>query len=116
METKEELIESIKEWIKIDNEISSISTELKNKKNKKKELTNNLVEVMKKNSIDCFDVTGGGLFYKKSKVKKAINGKFLLENINKYLNDSTKAEEMAKYIMDNREEKIKETIMRKIDK
>ena len=36
METKEELIENIKEWIKIDNEITKMKSEIKDKNNKKK--------------------------------------------------------------------------------
>ena len=36
METKEELIENIKEWIKIDNEITKMKSEIRDKNNKKK--------------------------------------------------------------------------------
>ena len=39
METKEELITNIKEWIKIDNEILKLQTEIKERKNKKKTLS-----------------------------------------------------------------------------
>ena len=117
METKEQLVNNIKEWIKIDNEISQLKSEIKERTNKKKTLTENLVTVMKTNSIDCFDINGGALVYKKNKVKKAINGKTLLSALqNYYKNDSNVAEEITKYIMDSREEQIKETIKRKIDK
>jgi hypothetical protein len=70
METKEELISNIKEWIKIDNEVIKLRSEMKDRNNKKKEISQSLVNVMKKNSIDCFDVTGGQIMYKKSTVKK----------------------------------------------
>ena len=36
METKQELINNIKEWIKLDTEISKLNIEIKEKKNKKK--------------------------------------------------------------------------------
>jgi hypothetical protein len=72
---------------------------------------------MKNNAIDCFDINGGALVYKKSKVKKTINGKSLLSLLtNFYKNDSKIAEDITKYVLDNREEQIKETIKRKIDK
>jgi hypothetical protein len=117
METKEQLVNNIKEWIKIDNEISQLKSDIKERTNKKKTLTENLVTVMKTNSIDCFDINGGALVYKKNKVKKAINGKTLLSALqNYYKNDSNVAEEITKYVMDSREEQIKETIKRKIDK
>ena len=117
METKEQLVINIKEWIKIDNEISQMKTEIKDKNNNKKKLTENLVNVMKKNEIDCFDINGGALVYKQNKTKKPINGKSLLASLqNYYKNDLKSAEEITKYILDSREEKIKETLVRKIDK
>jgi hypothetical protein len=117
MDTKEQLINNIKEWIKMDNEISQLKAEIKERTNKKKFLTENLVTVMKTNSIDCFDITGGALVYKKNKVKKPINGKTLLAALQNYYKDNANlAEEITKHVMDNREEQVKETIKRKIDK
>ena len=117
MEAKEQLVNNIKEWIKIDNEISDLKAQIKDRTNKKKLLTENLVTVMKSHSIDCFDINGGALVYKKSKVKKPINGKTLLSALqNYYKTDSKIAEEIAKHVMDSREEQVKETIKRKIDK
>jgi hypothetical protein len=72
---------------------------------------------MKTNQIDCFDINGGALVYKTNKVKKPINGKTLLAALqNYYKTDVKMAEELAKHVMDSREEQIKETIKRKIDK
>jgi hypothetical protein len=117
METKEELVTNIKEWIKIDTEISTLQNEIKERKNKKKQLSELLMTTMKKNSIDCFDITGGSLIYKKNKVKKPLNSKTLMSTLKAYFESTpTKAEELTKFIMDNREEQVKETIKRKIDK
>jgi predicted nucleic acid-binding Zn-ribbon protein len=117
METKEELVNNIKEWIKIDNEIMKLQNEIKERKNKKKTLSESLMNVMKKNEIDCFDINGGALLYKKNKVKKPINAKNLMSVLqNYYKNDQKQAEDLTKHIMENREEQIKETIRRKIDK
>jgi hypothetical protein len=115
--TKEQLVNNIKEWIKIDTEISQLKAEIKERTNKKKNLTENLVTVMKTNKIDCFDINGGALVYKTSKVKKPINGKTLLTALkNYYKSDPKTAEEIAKHVLDSREEQIKETIKRKVDK
>jgi hypothetical protein len=117
METKEELVTNIKEWIKIDGEILKLQNEIKDRKNKKKTLTESLVTVMKKNEIDCFDINGGSLVYKKSKVKKPINAKSLMSTLKSYFSSNPmQAEEITKFVMDNREEQVKETIKRKIDK
>jgi hypothetical protein len=117
METKEQLVNNIKEWIKIDNDISQLKSDIKDKNSKKKALTSNLVDVMKTNKIDCFDINGGALVYKTNKVKKPINGKSLLAALqNYYKSDPKIAEDLTKHVLDSREEQIKETIKRKIDK
>jgi hypothetical protein len=117
METKEQLVNNIKEWIKIDTEIAQLKKDIKERNNKKKNLTENLVTTMKKNEIDCFDINGGSLIYKTSKVKKPINAKTLMSSLqNYYKNDPKIAEELTKFVMDNREEKVTETIKRKINK
>lgn len=117
METKEELVTNIKEWMKIESEINKLQTELKERKNKKKQLTDSLVNVMKKNQIDCFDINGGSLVYKQNKTKKPINGKTLMAVLQDYYSsDPTKAEDLTKYILENREEQIKETIKMKLNK
>ena len=117
METKEQLVNNIKDWLKMDNEIAELKAQIKDRNNKKKDLTENLVTVMKTNKIDCFDINGGALVYKTNKVKKPINGKTLLSALqNYYKSDPKMAEELAKHVLDSREEQIKETIKRKIDK
>lgn len=115
--TKEQLVNNIKEWIKIDTEIAQLKAEIKERNNRKKNLTENLVTVMKTNKIDCFDINGGALVYKTSKVKKPINGKSLLSALqNYYKSDPKVAEEITKHVLDSREEQVKETIKRKVDK
>ena len=117
VETKEELIQNIKEWIKIDNDINKLNKELKELKLKQKLFTKNLVNVMKTNQLECFDINGGRIMYKKNKLKKPINTKMLLQTLKKYYTDNpTIADEVTEYILSNREEIIKETIKRKIDK
>ena len=117
METKEELVNNIKEWLKINSEIDDLKKQIKEKNNVKKNLTENLVIVMKTNKIDCFDMNDGALVYKKNKIKKTINGKTLLSVLkNYYKADINTAEELSKYIMDNREEQTKEIIKYKINK
>ncbi len=115
--TKEELINNIKEWIKIDNDIAKLKAEIKDRTNKKKMLTTNLVTVMKTNSIDCFDINDGALVYKQTKSKKSITGKTLLAALQNYYKDQPNlAEDLTKHVLDSREEVVKEIIKRKINK
>jgi len=117
LNTKDELIFNIKEWIKMDNDIVKLKSEVKEKTNKKKELSETLVSVMKNNSIDCFDINGGALVYKQKKTKKTISGKFLLSQLEEYYKDQPElAKEITKKVLDNRVEVVKDEIKRKIDK
>jgi hypothetical protein len=117
METKEQLVNNIKEWIKIDTDISQLRAQMKEKNVQKKTLTEGLVNVMKSNAIDCFDINDGSLVYKQSKIKKPINSKTLLNALTSYYKDQPNVvEDLTKHILDNREEHIKETIKRKIIK
>ena len=115
--TKEELIINIKEWIKIDADIIKLKSEIKERTNKKKLLTESLVNVMKCNSIDCFDINGGALIYKQKKTKRTISGKFLLSQLEEYYkNEPELAKEITKKVLDNRIEVVKDEIKRKIEK
>jgi hypothetical protein len=115
--TKEELISSIKEWIKLDNDIAKAKTDIKEKTSKKKLLTETLVTIMKGNSIDCFDINGGALLYKQKTTKKPISAKYLLAELQKIYKDKPEvATDLTKQILDNRELSIKDEICRKINK
>lgn len=115
METKEQLIQSIKEWVRIDNEIRVLKKEQASRKIEKQAITDTLMEVMKKNEIDCFDIKNGQIIYSKKNVKKPITKKALLNILSTYYQGNIeKAEEVNNYILDNREEVVKETITRKI--
>ena len=103
--------------MKTDNDIIKLKKDIKELTQKKKALTESLVDVMKKNEIDCFDIKDGVILYKKNTIKKPINGKTLMTALSAYYkNNTSMAEELTKHILDSREEQVKETIKRKIDK
>jgi len=117
MDTKEYLIKTIKDWVKLDNEIRSLQKEQIQRKNDKKKVSIALMEIMKKNEIDCCDIKDGQICYSKKHIKKPITKKILMSVLSKYFKgDLLKASELNEYIIDNREEVIKETIVRKINK
>uniref|UniRef100_A0A6C0DRR5 Uncharacterized protein n=1 Tax=viral metagenome TaxID=1070528 RepID=A0A6C0DRR5_9ZZZZ len=117
MSSKEQLINIIKEWVKNDNEIRLLKKEANKKKDEKKQITEKLMNIMKDNSIDCFDINGGKICYSKKNIKKPITKKYLMDILLKYHNnDLTRATDINNYINDNREEITKEIIERKITK
>ena len=78
--TKEDLINYIREWISLDNEIKECQKIAKDCRAKKKVVTDRLVDIMKTNEIDSFDIKGGSLLYKQTKVKAPITKKNLMNN------------------------------------
>ena len=109
--TKEELINHIKEWVLLETEINKLKAETKEKTNKKKTLTQSLVNTMKTNNINCFDIKNGSLVYKQRKTKKSITGKFLLAQLEEYYKDNPElAKDITKKVLDNRVEVIKDEL------
>jgi len=117
MESKQELVGLIKEWISCDNKIKQCQKTAKELREEKKSLTETLVTVMKSNEIDCFDINDGKLVYTQNKVKTPLSKKHLMSALMNYYKDDPKsAEEVSNFIMESREEKVKESIRRKINK
>jgi hypothetical protein len=117
METKEQLVNTIREWVKLDNQIKALQKEQSTRKKEKTRLSQQLVDVMKQNEIDCFDIKDGSICYSKTTVKKPITKKILLNILSTYYSDDMdKAVEVNEFILNNREEIIKETIVRKTTK
>lgn len=115
METKDELVKSIKDWIIVDNEIKNLQIKLKILRQEKKDITSGLVNVMRSNEIDCFDIKDGKLLYSKSTVKKPISKNYLEKTLALYFeNDDDKGSQLCKFILDQREVKVNESIRRKI--
>jgi hypothetical protein len=114
---KDQVVENIKEWIQIDNELKEISKVAKERRERKKELTNNLVDIMKNNEIDCFDVKDDKLIYTKNKVKSTLSKKTLMTALqNYYKDDPQQGQQVTEFLLNSREEKIKESIRRKVNK
>ena len=101
--------------MKIDNEIRELQKQQSTRKVEKKKISETLIEIMRKNEIDCFDINDGQIIYNKKSVKKPITKKILFDILSKYYKgDSNKAEDMQNYILENREEVVKESIVRTI--
>ncbi len=113
----EETINKIKHWLKLENELKLLALEVKKRKLEKKQLTDEVMSVMKINELDCIDTSGGKILYKKSETKKPLNKKSLELILKKYCeNHDEKAEELCNFILDNRETKINESIKLKQNK
>ena len=112
---KDILVSIIRDWVKNDNEIRKLKEQQNIRKNDNKILTTRLIEIMRSNNLDCFDINDGCILYKKSNTKKPLSKKSLFQLLNEFYKDDTvKAGEISSFLMENREEVVKERIIRKI--
>jgi DNA helicase IV len=70
MENLEQLKTSVREWVKLDNEIRTLNKEISSRRKEKREISKKLVEVMRDNKLDIFDIKDGQLMYIKKDKKK----------------------------------------------
>ena len=112
MTSKEHLSQTIKSWMQIDKEMSMLQKELKERRKKKNDLTNKLVEIMKKNEIDCVDISDGKIIYTQNNTKAPVNKKHLMDCLDKYFanNSSIPTDDIVNFILDNRAVNLKESI------
>ena len=113
METKDELIHKITEWIQLDNQINEKQKTIKKLKEDKKKISDLLIATMKKNEIDSVNLSNNSLLFKKQTVKQTINKKLLQQCLLEYCKDTEKATEMSDFILNKRIEKTIESIKRK---
>ena len=113
--SKEKLSQNVKNWLQMDKEIQILQKELKDRKKKKNNYTNELLSIMKTNEIDCFDISEGKIIYTQSNVKKPINKQHLVECLTKYFekNPNIPTDEVVQYILENRPTNVKESIRHK---
>ena len=108
-ESKELLVNSIKEWITINNKMIELQKVLKEMRLKKKHLSDNLIKIMENNEIDGIDINNGKLVYRKNKVKAPINKDYLLKMLDNYFEKYPEidTQDVGSFILENRP--IKET-------
>ena len=116
-ETQNALLQNVKSWLTIDNEIRALQKEIKERRKMKKQLTTDLMSTMKSNDIDALNVPDGELIYNKTKTKAPLSKKHLLSSLTQFFKDDKRMiDELSKFIMETRLEKERESIKRKIKK
>ena len=75
MQDTNNLRDSVKNWLQIDNEIKQLQKEIKKRRTMKKQITDQLINTMKSNDIDVMNIPDGRL------VKTTNRVKLLVKNI-----------------------------------
>jgi uncharacterized protein (UPF0335 family) len=115
--TKEQLKDYLRQWVRIENEISTLSAEIKKRKLIHQQLSKSLLDVMRKDEIDCFDIANGRIVYSKTKVRAPLNnGQLKTALTTYYKDDADKATNLTTFLLESRVEKTRESIKMKIPK
>ncbi len=115
--TKEQLKDHLRQWVRVENEISTLSAEIKKRKLIHQQLSASLLSVMRQNEIDCFDIANGRIVYSKTKTRAPLNNGQLKSALTKYYkDDAEKANSLTEFLLASRVEKTRESIKMKIPK
>ena len=107
---REVLVYNIRSWLSLDSRLKELQKQIKTIRKEKKQVTEQLTQVMRENDIDCFDINDGKLIYSSRNVKKPLSKKHLLDSLTKYLNNKEEAKDIGTFIMNTRSSKIVENI------
>ena len=103
----------VREYMTIDDQIKTIRKALKERNDRKKELSTELMKFMKSNELQQMDTKTGKLIYAKSENKKPLTKDTLVQTLTKYFDgDPAKALECCEHIYSNRETYERERIKR----
>ena len=100
-------------WREIETEVSALNAELREKRKRMKALEEMVLRIMKKYNIGALDLKGSGgrLLYRRQTTKTALNPKVLTGLLATHLKSETAAAEAIKFIGENRESRIRESLL-----
>jgi hypothetical protein len=106
---KQKLKESVNEYLKIDNEINTLQSAIKERKTKKTELSSFILGAMKSNEIQQMNINNEKLVYSVTQSKKPLSKEYLNNVLTDYFRNNDKALDVINHILTNRKkvEKVK---------
>lgn len=100
-----EFKENAKIWIELDDDIKTLNEALKERKQKKKELTPDLLEYMNKYKINDLNTSDGHLKFQKTTRSQSLSKKFLIEKLSNFFKNNHKSEKVVNFLYDSRDKK-----------
>ena len=110
MSVSEDFKKNISYWIKLEEEEKKYKDGLRDLKDKKCQIEEDILCYMRDNNITHKDITVGNgikLKYAEMKVQESITKKMIVERLTKYFNNDIKAREATDFIYSDRKNDIK---------
>lgn len=111
---KNKLQQSVKEYLSLDEQIAALRKGLKERNTKKSEVSNEILEIMKKLGIDNLNVKDGKLVSKTSTRNKTISKATLVDGLGElFKDDDIQLQNAMKTILEKRQ-KVEVTSLRHV--
>ena len=112
-----ELVDVVKQWVQTDNKLIQLNKMVRELRQEKKRWNEAMIQTMKNNEIDIFDIKDGQIKYKMEKKKEPLTQKKLLSILEKHPQlAKEQVQVLNDFVYENRAETVKESIVRKIHK
>ena len=111
-----EFKDNVKEWLTLDDDIITLQKAIKERKNKKNDLTPKIQDYMNRFEINDLNTNNGKIKFTKSLYTKPLNKQFLISRLGDFFKDYNKGEKAASFILDNRDKEEKFKLRRIINK
>lgn len=118
MNNDDHLIEAVKSWIQLDDQLRDLQRQSKAIRKAKADATQHLSEIMQAKDIGTINLTGDSKIVRREKTSRgSLTKKYLIECLGQlFAHDASQQERIVTHILDNRPVKVREDVQRKQSK
>ncbi len=107
----QQLPDLIKEWMALEEELRSLSAEVREKRKRATTVRGMISSIMKGNRVGQLNISAGSVMTKESKVKAPLTKKFIADTLTTFFGgDRKRAEECAAFLDEHRPLKTSEKL------
>jgi len=108
---KNDFSSKVKEYITLDEQIKKLAQLVKERRNRMKELSTEIMEEMSENEIDYVNIRNGVLIYNKKEGFKGLSKKVMINGLTAFFNaDEERTQDAMDTIMNTREKVVKTSL------
>lgn len=114
---REKMKKEVRQYIELDDKIKALNKAAKEFRKNKDKIADSILQTMKQFEINDVNIKSGKLTYNKRTTKKPLNKKNLLTGLTLYFKeDVDRAKDCSTFVLDNREDVVKTSLKRTINK
>jgi len=111
------LLDRVKSWVQLDNQIRTLNARLRELRNEKKIQNESMIQLMKEKEIDNFDLKDGQIQYKRASKREPLTQSRLLAILATHPQfGAEQAKSVHDFVMENRQVLETDVIVRKTSK